>query len=43
MWFQVAAVFGAGLTVVWRAVLIYRTQRAEAGRSGDRDPPGQAS
>lgn len=27
MWFQVAAVFGAGVTVLWRGVLIFRTQR----------------
>jgi hypothetical protein len=26
-WFQVAAVFGAGLIVIWRAVMIWRIQR----------------
>jgi hypothetical protein len=32
MWFQVAAVAGAGLTVAWRGILIYLTQRAAARR-----------
>jgi hypothetical protein len=27
-WFQVAAVLGAGAVVVWRAVMIWHTQRA---------------
>jgi hypothetical protein len=26
-WFQVAALFGAGVVVVWRFVIIWRTQR----------------
>lgn len=32
MVFQVAAVCGAGLTVIWRAVLIYLTQRRGKGK-----------
>lgn len=28
LWFQVCAVVGAGVTILWRGILIYLTQRA---------------